>query len=372
MQWMHEAGTRGTVMADSRVRYLKQWERPATRPMYEAAFPEDSKEFVDYYYKWKTKDNEIIVMEGAKGSGSFHVMIQLNPHTLSINGTIMDIPYIVAVATDLRYRRQGKMRQVMGYALQNMQRKGIPFTFLLPADPAYYRGQGFVDFPCQDYLKTGGICLTEKCRQEMINKPSADVWRHALFDDAAVMAAFANQVLASKCGIYIKRDIYYYHRLLEELRAEHGGVLLSGKGKVQGIIPYSISCTDGEVTAEIREFLSDNDVSKEEAERICREALRGAGREVDKVKFTVSRMMVRLINLSALVSLLQSEKPILYEVKVADSVIEENNGCFRIEIDSGGGNISQIEEKEARQQMDIAELAEGLFQDVSVYLNEWV
>lgn len=357
-------------MAGSRVRYLNQWEKRASRPMYEAAFPEDSRGFVDYYYKWKIKDNEIIVMEGAEDNSSFHVMIHLNPHTLCINGTVRDIPYIVAVATDLHYRRQGKMRQAMQYALQMMERGRIPFTFLLPADPAYYSGQGFVYFPGQDYIDRGGICIAE----ESIDKFNDTAkWQPARTRDSVRMAEFANQVLEQRCGIYIKRDIYYYHRLLEELGAENGGILvLKTNRRVHGIIPYSISCTDGAVTAEIKEILLENDVSEKEAEQICRNALNETGCAADRVKLTSSRMMVRLTNLSQLVPLLKSRTLIRLSVKVSDSIVDANNGCFRIEIDSNGGSICRVEEAEAEQEMDIAELTEALFRDTAVYLHEWV
>lgn len=361
---------REMVMAGSRVRYLEQGEKQATRPMYEAAFPEDSREFVDYYYKWKIKDNEIIVMEGAEDNSSFHVMIHLNPHTLCINGNTRAIPYIVAVATDSHYRRQGKMRQAMQYALQMIARKGIPFTFLLPADPAYYRGQGFVYFPSQDYIDRGGICIAKESLDK-INDTAK--WQHAHTRDSASMAAFANQVLEKRCGIYIKRDIDYYHRLSEELGAEKGDILvLKTNRKVQGIIPYSISCTDGAVTAEMKEILLENDVTEKEAEQICQNALNEMGCKVDRVKFTSSRMMVRLTNLFQLVPLLKSRTLIRLSVKVTDSIVDANNGNFRIEIDSDGGNIRRVEETETEKQMDIAELTEVLFRDTSVYLHEWV
>ena len=144
-------------MKDKRVRYLRQREKQHTRAMYESVFPEDSQKFVDYYYNWKTRDNEIIVMEETEDfeNNFFQVMLHLNPYTLWINGKCLNISYIVAVATDPKVRRHGKMYQVMEFALQDMGSRRVPFTFLLPADPAYYRGQGFVFFPCQGLDITG-------------------------------------------------------------------------------------------------------------------------------------------------------------------------------------------------------------------------
>lgn len=59
-------------------------------------------------------------------------------------------------------------------------------------------------------------------------------------------------------------------------------------------------------------------------------------------------------------------------MKASDGVINKNNGCFQIEINQRGGRIKRIAERLAEQEMDIVKLAEKLFEDTSVYLNEWV
>ncbi len=361
-------------MEGSRIRYLRQWERQATRPMYESAFPEDSERFVDYYYQWKTKDNEVIAMEGAGEDSSFHVVVHLNPYTLDINGNSREVPYIVAVATDPRFRRQGKMAQVMGQALQDMERRGVPFTFLLPADPAYYRGQGFVFFPCQEYLDTGGVCIAHETRTHDLQAASLVParWRAARPEDAAAMAEFANHVLAQRCGIFIQRDAWYYRRLSAELGAEHGGVMLQRtRGSISGILLYSFSGTQGR-TAEVRELLLAGDVPREEAVQICQDALKEAGVAAEAVKFTCSRMMVRLTSLASLVPLLSSSEPMRLEAEVSDPLVAANNGRFRMEIGRDGGKIRRVGQSGVCPQMDIAELACRLFAGTSVYLNEWV
>lgn len=142
------------------IRYLLQKEKYRTRDLYERAFSEDSAEFVDYYYQWKTRDNQILVMEE---EGRIQVMLHLNPYSLLIWGHGQEVPYIVAVATEPDCQRQGKMRRVMEFALQDLERRRIPFAFLLPADPAYYQGQGFVFFPENSGKKPAGIRDTAGC-----------------------------------------------------------------------------------------------------------------------------------------------------------------------------------------------------------------
>ena len=41
------------------IRYLEDGEKGKSRSLWEEAFPEDSREFDDYYFKEKTRDNRI-------------------------------------------------------------------------------------------------------------------------------------------------------------------------------------------------------------------------------------------------------------------------------------------------------------------------
>ncbi len=372
MRRMREAGRKETLKSrymqgnikenmQGHIRYLGAEEKPATRALYEAAFPEDSKEFTDYYYSWKTKDNEIIVMEGACTDSSFHVMIHLNPYNVCINGQAVEIPYLVAVATAPEQRRKGKMGAVMRRALRDMGRKGIPFTFLLPADPAYYKGQGFEFFPCQEpfIAHRESIAANTDCQI-------------ATAEDVLQMASFANRILGQRYGIYIRRDVYYYRRALEELRAEHGNaVLLKNHGELCGILLYGLDGAEHGGTAEVRELLLERAVSQEETGRFCQKVLESQGIMAEP-KCTISRMMVRITDLLSLAPYLKSRKPVSLAVKVKDAIIEANNGCFRIDIEETGSSIERIAPADAEQEMDIARLAEELFADTAVYLNEWV
>lgn len=48
---------------------LKPEERGLTRTLWEQVFTEDTKEFLDYYYTEKTKNNEIYVIETDHDTG---------------------------------------------------------------------------------------------------------------------------------------------------------------------------------------------------------------------------------------------------------------------------------------------------------------
>jgi predicted acetyltransferase len=122
------------------MRYLTQGEKENSRRLYECCFPEDSQKFVDYYYQEKCRDNEIAVIEE---NGKIISMVHANPFTVSCCGTQAEVHYIVAVATDPEYRRRGYMRQLMQQVLRDCRNRGEVFSFLMPADPAYYEPLGY-------------------------------------------------------------------------------------------------------------------------------------------------------------------------------------------------------------------------------------
>ena len=97
--------------------YLSLEEKMYSRPLYEAAFPEDTRKFVDYYYQYKIRDNEILALERDGGLAS---MLHLNPYTMIVNGYEVRINYIVAVATYADYRHRGYMRLLLEKALRDV------------------------------------------------------------------------------------------------------------------------------------------------------------------------------------------------------------------------------------------------------------
>lgn len=49
------------------VRYLEKSEYGKCRPLWEEAFPEDSKSFADYYFSEKLPGSKVLAIEGEEG-----------------------------------------------------------------------------------------------------------------------------------------------------------------------------------------------------------------------------------------------------------------------------------------------------------------
>ena len=91
--------------------------RQKTRTLYQTVFSEDGQKFVDFYYEYKIRDNQIYALWEDE---QYVSMVHLNPYTMIVNGYEVSSNYIEAVATLKDYRHRGYMRLLLETALQQM------------------------------------------------------------------------------------------------------------------------------------------------------------------------------------------------------------------------------------------------------------
>lgn len=189
---------------------LEPEERILTRKLYETVFAEDPPRFVDYYYRRRASVNEIYAAVDEKG---IHGMVHLNPCRVSWQGEELTLSYIVAVATEEAYRGQGIMGKLLGMALEEMDRRGEPFTFLMPAAEAIYTPYGFRRaWPWrweEDAAPAGEIRTVlpaEKCTDETLGQLSRRV----------------NDALSRQFSLFDLRSAGYYRDLQEQQEASGG------------------------------------------------------------------------------------------------------------------------------------------------------
>lgn len=249
------------------VRKLETNEHGLTRQMYEEIFSGDSVSFVDYYYKEKTKDNEIYVVED---SGEIQAMLHLNPYTMMINGKEEAAHYIVAVATRQEYRKKGYMSALLEESLQQMYKAREPFTFLMPAREEIYLPHGF---------------RTVYRQEQPYIIEAVEGSRAAEEKDSAAVAEFAEKMLAAKYDVYAKRTKAYYDRLIKEYDSDGGKVMICEQ--------------EGEIT-DVKFLVSELQVEK-------------------------PKIMVRIVHLEQLLLLLRLRSFMGACFQVVDPIIPENN-----------------------------------------------
>lgn len=107
-------------------------EKLKTRKLYEQNFDADKDDFVEYYYDVIIKRNEVVAL--VDESGEIISMVHLNPYIYNVMGCETKIHYLVAVATDIRHRGKGHMREVLDAAISYLKDSGEAFCIIVPDD----------------------------------------------------------------------------------------------------------------------------------------------------------------------------------------------------------------------------------------------
>lgn len=201
------------------IRYLKKEEYGKCIPLWQEAFPEDSKKFTEYYFGKKLRGSRVLVKE--EENGAVLAMAHLNPYKVMVRGHLYELPYIVGVATAAASRRQGHMRGILRKMLQDMYEDRTPFCYLMPVSRDIYRPFGFTcvfDQPLWKLGKEGkiakraGIRLDGECLEDRIQ-------------NREYLVQWMNRWLEARFEVYAVRSREYLDMLQAELDSEDGEVL---------------------------------------------------------------------------------------------------------------------------------------------------
>lgn len=209
------------------IRYLETGEKNACRSLWEEAFPEDSREFDDYYFTEKMKENRVLVLEE---EGRIVSMLHQNPYRIRVRDQIWQSDYIVGVATAEDRRHRGYMRRLLNRMMREMWEERMPFSFLMPADEAIYRPFGFVYIFDQPQWKAkDGEPLLARTLLPWTDSAGGNRCLGALAD-------WMERWLSRRYQVYAVRDEAYLRRLLRELESEDGTFdVLYDEGAMTGI-----------------------------------------------------------------------------------------------------------------------------------------
>ena len=222
----HWAEQIANTTAGSVLTYLDAEDKDETKHLWHMCFPEDSESFIEYYYKEKTKDNEILVK---KDNGLLISMVQYNPYAVKLRGRLWKLDYLVGVATEESRRREGHFRDVFVKMLHDEEAAGMPITYLVPVNPAVYAPMGFTFIG-----NVASYELTEKAKQTLTRTVCQDTP-----EDCGRAAVYMEQWLGARYEMYTRRDAAYVSRLIKELASENGTLeFLEQDGRLVGLDAY--------------------------------------------------------------------------------------------------------------------------------------
>lgn len=194
--------------------YLEGEHKQRCRKLWEEAFPEDSREFCDYYFREKTRDNRILAITE---DGQVQAMVHRNPYRIQARDCCWQADYLVGVATRRERRHRGYMRRLLLKMMGDMRREKMPFCFLMPAAEAIYRPFGFVPVYQQPGFVMGGGKKSLQAKG-LIPEEDSDEYRRMRL----LAAEWMERWLGRHYQLYAKRDDAYLKRLAQEIASEDG------------------------------------------------------------------------------------------------------------------------------------------------------
>lgn len=309
--------------------------------MYQDIF-QDPEEFATYYFHFLYPKNRVLKLEK---DSHLAAMVHLNPYQLCWGTEEFDASYIVAVATDSSFRRQGMMAALLKKAFSDLSKEGQPFTYLIPANPAYYSPFDFayvMDWESVQFESKEDDSYEEKnvtsCFLEKIT-PS-------LYEEAA---SWLNQMRKERFDLWVKADAAYIKQQDAEMRSEGGGLyFLCRNGERIGYFACTmdetdISCTNvwkpEEISAEELGFYLARSFQKE------RISLVFPGNEKKEKTKKTPKIMVRILCLTRFLSCFCGKKSDRFVFRVNDNILTDNQGCFSWQVGPDGSSVTKVDEK---------------------------
>lgn len=322
--------------------YDDKSQRELIYEMYQDIF-QDPEAFADYYFDMVYAKNQVLL---AWEKDFLAGMIHLNPYRLKVTDKEFDAHYIVAVATKQEVRRKGVMRNMLYKVLNDMADGGEPFTYLMPADKAYYEPFDFVFV--MDWTETE--FMGRKGKQSGVLESFQQ-------EDTGKILEFLNRQMQSY-DIYTVMDAAYLQQAAREAESQDGGLMVwKEHGEISGLFAYGKE----EDTVYVRLGFAEEEGRFLDMLRAAfpdQKIVVSAGCLKHGTK--VPKIMFRITCLEALCSCLKGKKEREFVLTVKDPIIEKNNGTFLFSTSKEGTKIRKTEEK-AEGELTIGDFSKAVF-----------
>lgn len=311
--------------------------------MYQEIF-QDPESFAEYYFHDVYPGNQVVLArEGEEILG----MIHLNPYKIKTGSKSYNLNYIVAVAVQREHRRRGIMAQMLVKSLCDMQKKHQPFTYLMPANRAYYEPFQFA------FVMDWNECEI-KGEQKQVSGEICSVKQ----EEYSEISAFLAEVLV-QYGVYTIPDENYLRHLEKECQSSRGGIYkFCDKGELLGMFAESVDSKEVSVTWAF---------SKEPQKMLQKIRDRYAHQKIQLVGGNLlegeknPRIMARIVCLESWGEILKGSEDFRFFLKVDDFWIPENHGVFQFQCQNENITITPVRKDSWEDNVGIEELTQVFF-----------
>lgn len=343
------------------VTYQQDKEEQPIYQMYQEIF-DDPESFARYYFDEVYQTNQVLL---AKEDQKILGMIHLNPYHIRAGEQTYTLNYIVAVAVWKEYRRQGIMASMLKKCLNDMYQDGQPFTYLMPADRAYY--EPFQFRFVMDW-KESMIDQTEEIDKiDKVSDQQAEIWE-ADEKEYDKIAQFLERFMRPY-KIYTIPDHKYLKRLSKESKSGDGHLMTYCEdGYLQGV--FAESFEEDEVYIRWAYSLKPESMLEQLKQRyIDKKIYITEGNLTDGEK--IPKIMARITNLTVWGEILHGKNDFTFRLLVKDPYIKEQDGVFEFKCLNHKISIQRIDATEWEDEISIDELTQVFFDyDAGQILNK--
>lgn len=358
------------VIVKAVVDVLNKEECKTTRSLWEEVFFEDSVQFTDYYFENRAEKNVGYVI----GQAPYDAMMFRTPYPIQIGKTQKEISYIVGVATRKECRHRGYMRTLLRYSFREMYEEKMPFTFLMPANPAIYEPFDFQYVYERDVWelkepeKVIEMLEALTAQGKSFEKNNSFEKIHGLYSVRSLrrsspkfpilgfLAEFANRYLKEYYSIYVYRDESYYEMQLKESEAQNGDIYVFFK--------------DGEIKAFFLYAKEDEEVFIQEV----MEEKEGTLEFLQKAEKKKPIIMARIIHLEEMMKLVCSRENKNMIIEIEDDLIPENAGVYEWKITPDGSQVAKIHGNVSSEKKEFVNLKAAQMEskpEISMHIREF-
>lgn len=324
--------------------------------LYQLIF-EDPEEFARYYFAEVYAKNRCLLLEK---DGKIGAMLHQNPYEMAVGEKEFLLSYIVAVSTREEMRRQGCMRKLLCRTIEDLAKKGEPFTYLMPAKKEYYEPFDFA------FIMDWYTFNTEKLEKKMEKKGKTSLKLELQNEEnIKFLVAKMNEERGNYAKVFTKMSLELLERLEKEQNCENGHIFLIREEK-DCIATGMYTKADGEV--QITNLFIEKQERKEEVINFLRREFSSYAIEwisynknlLEKKYEKKPFIMARILRVDILLPLLKSTKKQEFVIEIKDSYMQNNNGRFLWKMNESKSSLEKTE-NEADISLDIAKLTEIIF-----------
>lgn len=338
-----------------RLIYQEDKDQDPIYEMYQKIF-EDPEQFAQYYFEEVYKTNQVLLAKEDDKEDKIVGMIHLNPYRIKFGTETYTLNYIVAVAVWKEYRRRGIMAAMLKKCLNDMNEQRQPFTYLMPADRAYY--EPFQFRFVMDWRES--LIDQTKVKEDRIriSEDNVTLIRKATERDYQQISTFL-QTFMNAYKIYTIPDELYLKRLAKESKSGDGNLMLYEEdGRLQGV--FAESFEDDEVYIRWSYSEKPEQMLQQLKHRYTNKKIYITEGNLTEGK-KVPKIMARITNLAAWENILEGKCDFKFRLLVKDPYIKKQNGVFWFECLDHKISIRRVDAPEWEDEISIDELTQVFF-----------